>query len=88
MMPMKFKVGDIVTPKKGRIRSNNYMIKDIIKLKVERVNEGNGWSSVNYDLLQCKVLKTREGSGYRWANVHIYSNSVEYISMKDNYSVF
>jgi len=87
-MQKKFKVGDIVTPMKGRVRSNDYNLKDLIKLKVERVSEVNGWTPVNYDLLQCKVLESREGSKYRLTTVNIYSNSVDFALKEDDYSVF
>jgi len=87
-MRNKFKVGDIVAPIKGRVRSNGFEIKDIIKLKVARVSEVNGWTPVNYDLLQCKVLEVKENDGYRQRFINIYSNSVDFALKEDDYSVF
>jgi len=79
-----FKVGDIVKPLPGRVRSNDYDLDTLKELEVREVNEpGRKNSSIRVKILEGKALNWYYGDARKGSLIFLFANALQITVRKD-----
>ena len=86
----KFKKGDIISPLKNRIKSNDTNLKNIEKLEVIDIRN-RSWT--RHQLLNCKILKGFVSSyGQKIAiknnHIQVYNDAFKLYNNTEKYSIY